>query len=106
MFKNINFRVIKQDALTRARVAEFDTAHGTITTPVFMPVGTQATVKTLTPDELKGMGFKIILANTYHLFLQPGADVIAKANGIHSFMGWDGAVLTDSGAFRCSHLKR
>ncbi len=103
--KDINFRIIKQDALTRARIAEFDTAHGTITTPVFMPVGTQATVKTLTPDELKEIGFKTILANTYHLFLQPGADVIAKANGIHSFMGWDGAVLTDSGGFQVLSLK-
>jgi len=65
-----------------------------------MPVGTQATVKTLTSDEVKEIGFKIILANTFHLYLQPGADIIKKAGSIHKFMNWDGAVLTDSGGFQ------
>ncbi|MGB9695420.1 MAG: tRNA guanosine(34) transglycosylase Tgt, partial [Caldisericaceae bacterium] len=105
MKKDIKFEVIKNDDWSKARLTRFETAHGTIETPVFMPVGTQATVKTLTPDELKEIGFKIILANTYHLYLQPGSDIIEKANGIHRFMSWDGAVLTDSGGFQVLSLK-
>jgi queuine tRNA-ribosyltransferase len=105
MKKDINFKVIKKDNWSRGRSAHFETAHGVIQTPVFMPVGTQATVKTLTPDELREIGFKIILANTYHLYLQPGADTIEKAGGIHKFMNWDGAVITDSGGFQVLSLK-
>lgn len=105
MKRDIDFRVIKNDDWSKARLTQFETAHGIIETPVFMPVGTQATVKTLTPDEIREIGFKIILANTYHLYLQPGADVIEHAGGIHKFMNWDGAVLTDSGGFQVLSLK-
>jgi len=79
--------------------------HGSFTTPIFMPVGTQATVKTLTPDELYSMGAGIILANTYHLHLRPGEDLIAKAGGLHSFMHWQKGLLTDSGGFQVFSLK-
>lgn len=103
--KDMNFKIIATDENSRARVTQFETSHGIIETPVFMPVGTQATVKTLTPDELSEIGFKIILANTYHLYLQPGADVIEKAGGIHKFMNWNGSVLTDSGGFQVLSLK-
>lgn len=102
---DIEFNVVKKDEWSRARITQFKTPHGIIETPVFMPVGTQATVKTLTSQEVKEIGFKIILANTYHLYLQPGADIIAKANGIHNFMNWDGAILTDSGGFQVLSLK-
>lgn len=103
--EDIHFRVLYKDSWSKARVTQFETAHGVIETPVFMPVGTQATVKTLTPDELRDIGFKIILGNTYHLYLQPGADILEKAGGIHKFMNWDGAVLTDSGGFQVLSLK-
>jgi queuine tRNA-ribosyltransferase len=102
---DIKFRVLKEDNWSRARITQFETPHGTIETPVFMPVGTQATVKTLTSDEIREIGFKIILSNTYHLYLQPGASTIEKAGGIHKFMDWDGAVLTDSGGFQVLSLK-
>ena len=102
---DIKFKIITKDSNSNARVTQFDTPHGIIETPVFMPVGTQATVKTLTSDEVKEIGFKIILANTYHLYLQPGASIIEKAGGIHKFMNWDGAVLTDSGGFQVLSLK-
>ncbi len=102
---DIKFKVLKTDDWSRARITQFETPHGVIETPVFMPVGTQATVKTLTSDEVRDIGFKIILANTYHLYLQPGADVIKKAGYIHRFMNWDGAVLTDSGGFQVLSLK-
>lgn len=81
------------------------TPHGDIPTPVFAPVGTQATVKTLTPDELRDLDVTLILANTYHLYLRPGADVIAKLGGLHSFMGWPGPILTDSGGFQVFSLE-
>jgi len=103
--KDIKFKITATDRNSRARVTQFETAHGIIETPVFMPVGTQATVKTLTPDELNEIGFKIILANTYHLYLQPGASVIERAHGIHKFMNWNGAILTDSGGFQVLSLK-
>jgi len=103
--ENIKFKVIKKNTETKARIAEFETPHSVIQTPVFMPVGTQATVKTLTSDELEKIGFKIILGNTYHLYLQPGADVIQKAGGLHKFMNWKYAILTDSGGFQVLSLK-
>ena len=87
-----------------ARAGELLTAHGVITTPAFMPVGSQATVKTLTPDDIKGLGFNMILANTYHLYLRPGVDVVEKMGGLHRFMAWDGAVLTDSGGYQVFSL--
>lgn len=87
-----------------ARLGEFTTPHGSIPLPAFAPVGTQATVKTLTPDELHELGVEIILANTYHLYLRPGADLIAELGGLHRFMGWDGPILTDSGGFQVFSL--
>ena len=98
------YRLIAQDPETGARAGEFTTPHGVIPTPVFMPVGTQATVKAVSPDELKQIGAKIILSNTYHLFLRPGPDLIAKAGGLHGFMNWDRPILTDSGGFQVFSL--
>lgn len=103
--ENINFKITSKDSWSKARTAKFVTAHNEIETPVFMPVGTQATVKTLTPEELNEIGFKIILANTYHLYLQPGADIVSKAGGIHNFMNWSNSILTDSGGFQVLSLK-
>jgi queuine tRNA-ribosyltransferase len=87
-----------------ARAGELLTAHGVVPTPVFLPVGSQATVKTLTPDDIKGLGYEMVLANTYHLYLRPGIDVIEKMGGLHRFMAWDGAVLTDSGGYQVFSL--
>lgn len=89
---------------TGARAGLLHTPHGTFQTPMFMPVGTQATVKTMTVEELKEMGSQVILSNTYHLFLRPGADLIEEAGGLHSFMNWDQAILTDSGGFQVFSL--
>ncbi len=98
------FRLLAVDDETGARAGEFVTPHGVIPTPVFMPVGTQATVKAMSPDELKTIDAKIILSNTYHLFLRPGPDLIAKAGGLHKFMNWDRPILTDSGGFQVFSL--
>jgi len=87
-----------------ARTGEFSTPHGTILTPTFAPVGTLATVKTLTPAQLESTGANLILANTYHLFLRPGADLIAEMGGLHNFMHWDKPILTDSGGFQVFSL--
>lgn len=87
-----------------ARAGLLHTPHGTFKTPMFMPVGTQATVKTLTPEELYDMGAQVILSNTYHLFLRPGADLIKKAGGLHAFMHWRQPILTDSGGFQVFSL--
>lgn len=97
------------DPETGARAGRFETPHGPVQTPCFMPVGTQATVKSLTPAELRQLGAPVVLANTYHLFLRPGAEVIARLGGVHRFMGWDGPMLTDSGGFQVfslAHLRR
>jgi queuine tRNA-ribosyltransferase len=99
------FRVVAEDPETRARAGEFMTPHGVVETPVFMPVGTQATVKTLAPSDLHEIGAQIILANAYHLYLRPGTDVIQSAGGIHRFMGWDRVLLTDSGGFQIFSLQ-
>jgi len=80
------------------------TPHGTVPTPVFLPVGSQGAVKTLTPDEVKALGINMVLANTYHLYLRPGIGVIEKLGGLHNFMGWDGAILTDSGGYQVFSL--
>ena len=88
----------------KARVGKFHTPHGTVDTPIFMPVGTQATVKFLSPEELKEMHAGIILSNTYHLWLRPGTDIIQEAGGIHQFMNYDGPILTDSGGFQVFSL--
>jgi queuine tRNA-ribosyltransferase len=89
-----------------ARVGRFTLPHGTLNTPAFMPVGTQATVKTLTPHEVKGTGAEIMLSNTYHLFLRPGAEVVREMGGLHKFMNWDRPVLTDSGGFQVFSLAK
>ncbi len=101
------YQLLKQDG--EARLGVFTTPHGDIPLPAFAPVGTQATVKTLTPDELHMIGVDLILSNTYHLYLRPGADVIAELGGLHRFMGWDGPILTDSGGFQVfslAHMRR
>ena len=92
-----------------ARLGSLTTPHGTVDTPQFMPVGTQATVKALTPGDLRAAGVQMILANTYHLSLRPGHERIARLGGLHRFMGWDGPILTDSGGFQVfslAHLGR
>jgi queuine tRNA-ribosyltransferase len=101
---HFDFTVSAADATTAARAAALDTPHGTIRTPMFMPVGTRATVKGVTPDQLRQIGCEVLLANTYHLFLRPGSDLIAEAGGLHRFMGWDGPILTDSGGFQVFSL--
>lgn len=98
----LSFEVLETDGLARA--ATMQTAHGPAHTPMFMPVGTQATVKGLTAGQLHELGSQVILANTYHLFLRPGLDVIEAAGGVHSFMNWDGPLLTDSGGFQIFSL--
>lgn len=98
------FQIMKTCKDTKGRVAEFSTPHGVIKTPVFMPVGTQATVKAMRPEELKEIGAGIILSNTYHLYLRPGHKLIEEAGGLHKFMNWDGAILTDSGGFQVFSL--
>src|SRR5918992_356783 len=85
---------------TGARAGRLATPHGDVLTPAFMPVGTQATVKSLDPDELRALGAGCVLANTYHLALRPGAETVRRLGGLHRFMGWDGAILTDSGGFQ------
>ena len=100
------FHLIQTCPNSRARAGELVTPHGAVPTPVFMPVGSQATVKTLTPEEVKSIGMTMILANTYHLYLRPSIPVIEKAGGLHKFMGWDGAILTDSGGYQVFSLAR
>lgn len=89
---------------TQARVGVFHTPHGEVETPRFMPVGTLANVKTVTPEQLKATGAQMVLANTYHLHLQPGEEIVAQAGGLHRFMGWTGPMLTDSGGFQVFSL--
>ena len=98
------FRIQKRAAGSRARLGQVSTPHGTFPTPAFMPVGTQAAVKGLLPVQLKEIGTSIVLANTYHLYLRPGSDVIRKLGGLHRFMGWDGPILTDSGGYQVFSL--
>lgn len=95
-----SYDIVAQDPQTHARTGVFHTAHGDIPTPIFMPVGTKATVKGLMPQTVRDLGAKIILANTYHLSQRPGADLIAEMGGLHEFMRWDGPILTDSGGFQ------
>ena len=100
----ITYELVKKDEATGARAGILHTPHGSFPTPIFMPVGTQASVKGVSPDELKGLGAGVILSNTYHLFLRPGIDLIKEAGGLHKFMHWDGAILTDSGGFQVFSL--
>ncbi len=100
----IRYELIKTCKQTGARLGIVHTPHGSFETPTFMPVGTQATVKTMSPEELKTMESGIILSNTYHLWLRPGNDIIREAGGLHKFMNWDRAILTDSGGFQVFSL--
>ena len=100
----LGFQVLKESSQCAARTATFTTMHGRVYTPIFMPVGTQATVKGLTPESLKLAGSNVLLANTYHLMLRPGVEVFRKFGGIHKFMNWDRPVLTDSGGFQIFSL--
>ncbi len=100
------FELLKTDRTTKARLGRLTTTRGVIQTPVFMPVGTQASVKALDPRELNEMGTQIILGNTYHLNLRPGLDVIRAAGGLHKFMNWDKPILTDSGGFQVFSLAK
>lgn len=100
----LKYELIKKSINTDARLGRVTTTHGTIETPVFMPVGTQAAVKAMTPDELKDIGAEIILSNTYHLYMRPGEKLIEKAGGLHKFMNWDRSILTDSGGFQVFSL--
>lgn len=100
----LSFEIEARDPQSLARAGRIVTAHGVVETPVFMPVGTRGTVKSLTPEEVSDHGAHIILGNTYHLYLQPGHELIARAGGLHRFMGWDGPILTDSGGFQVFSL--
>src|SRR5882724_11833826 len=100
MPSRLNFRVEAQAAGSRARAAIFRTLHNEVQTPLFMPVGTQATVKSQLPQTLEDAGSQILLANTYHLLLRPGAEVFRRTGGIHGFMSWERSVFTDSGGFQ------
>ncbi len=100
------FELLKTDTETKARLGRLKTVHGTIETPVFMPVGTQASVKALDPRELLEMGTQIILGNTYHLNIRPGMDIIRAAGGLHQFMNWNLPILTDSGGFQVFSLSK
>ncbi|WP_203632419.1 tRNA guanosine(34) transglycosylase Tgt [Lacticaseibacillus suibinensis] len=102
----ISYRLIHQDKHSGARLGELITPHGTFPTPMFMPVGTQATVKTLAPEELETMGAGVILANTYHLWVRPGEEIVQEAGGLHQFMNWHKGILTDSGGFQVFSLAK
>jgi len=101
----LSFRLIGSDGASAARAVTFSTAHSTVETPIFMPVGTQATVKSMSPLELRQCGCPIILANTYHLHLRPGSKLIYEAGGLHKFESWNGSILTDSGGFQVFSLR-
>ena len=102
----IEYNLIKTEKNTKARLGTIKTNYGTVETPMFMPVGTKATVKGLSPEEVKETGSAIILANTYHLWLRPGEDIVEKAGGLHKFMNYDGPILTDSGGFQVFSLAK
>ncbi len=100
----IKYELIKECSQTKARLGRVHTPHGSFDTPMFMPVGTKATVKAMTPEELTDIGSQIILSNTYHLYLRPGHELIEEAGGLHKFMNWDKPILTDSGGFQVFSL--
>jgi len=104
MGKALEFEVLHQDSGTKARRGRMRTPHGTVETPVFMPVGTQATVKAMKPESVEATGAQIILANTYHLMLRPGSDIVREAGGLHEFMNWHKPILTDCGGFQVFSL--
>lgn len=98
------FKVLHKDRSSKARLGKLTTAHGEVNTPVFMPVGTQGTIKTISNEELTDCNVEIILGNAYHLYLRPGLEIIEKAGGLHKFMGWSGPILTDSGGYQVFSL--
>src|SRR5436305_13980062 len=100
------FELLKTDTDSRARLGRLTTAHGVVDTPVFMPVGTQGTVKALDPRELLEMGTQIILGNTYHLYIRPGLEIIRGAGDLHGFINWPQPILTDSGGFQVFSLAK
>ncbi len=106
MFVRANYELLKTEKNTKARLGIMHTNYGDYETPMFMPVGTQATVKTLSPEELKANEAGIILSNTYHLWLRPGEDTVDHAGGLHKFMNWNGPILTDSGGFQVFSLSK
>ena len=101
-----NFKIIAESSSTRARAGVINTSRGKVETPVFMPVGTLGTVKSLSPEELLDCGTQIILGNTYHLYLRPGCEIIERFSGLHAFMSWNGPILTDSGGFQVFSLAK
>ncbi|MBI5815219.1 MAG: tRNA guanosine(34) transglycosylase Tgt [Nitrospinae bacterium] len=103
--QSFRFTLLAQDSSCKGRLGQIVTPHGVIKTPVFMPVGTQGSVKTLDPDEVAGLGFPIILANTYHMFLRPGHAAVKELGGLHRFMNWKGSILTDSGGFQVFSMR-
>ncbi|MDR3215463.1 MAG: tRNA guanosine(34) transglycosylase Tgt [Bacilli bacterium] len=103
---NLEFEILHSAKNSQARIGKLTTKHGTFETPMFMPVGTQATIKTLSTDEVKDIGSQIVLSNTYHLWLRPGADLIQRAGGLHKFMNYDRGLLTDSGGFQVFSLAK
>ena len=106
VMSSIELKILHVDKNCGARYGYLVTPHGTVELPMFMPVGTLATVKTLSPEEIKDMGAGVILANTYHLFLRPGPDIVAKAGGVQKFMNYNGPMLTDSGGFQVFSLSK
>lgn len=104
--RSFGFEILGEDGGTGARLGRMTTPHGEVTTPAFLPVGTRGTVKAMAPWELSDIGFQMVLANTYHLYLRPGSRLIERAGGIHAFMGWDGPLLTDSGGFQVFSLSK
>src|ERR1700722_11250872 len=102
--KSLNFTILKTANGSKARLGKIETSHGVIETPVFMPVGTRGAVKTLTNQQLIDINAQIILGNTYHLMLRPGMEIMEKGGGLHRFMNWPRAILTDSGGFQIFSL--
>ena len=102
----VTYELIKTCKQSGARLGILHTPHGDIETPTFMPAGTQASVKGISPDELRAMNAGIILSNTYHLYMRPGHELVKKAGGLHGFMNWDRAILTDSGGFQIFSLAK
>ena len=102
---SFRFEILAKDPLSRARVGRIETNHGSFSTPAFLPVGTQGTVKSLTPEELTEVGAQVILSNTYHLYLRPGHEVIQRLGGLHTFIHWDRPILTDSGGYQIFSLR-
>src|SRR3989344_1280844 len=100
----MSFQILKKDSSSKARTGILKTTHGEVRTPVFLPIGTKGTVKSVRNDELHDWGAEMLLANTYHLWMQPGDELIARAGGLHKFMNWDGPIFTDSGGFQIFSL--